>query len=569
MKRYLAGFIACVILLIPAACAKQDDDREPYPSSSLESEVPVTLPLPAIESPSQTLRAASRQETDLNPLYPKHYATQSLLRLVYQSLYDVSADGRLLPVLAEKATWSADGLTLTVSLRPDKLFHNGNAVQAGDVVASFKTYLRVNSPSSPLTEREEESDGLILQEVDRDDLYQRSDLFQPLAFSLTEAHRLQSLSNIAGLEVASQSRFVIQLHTPDPLLIRHLTFPVLPEAYADERTMHSAPGTGAWSLDSVGDQGFTLTSVEGGGSVTRIQVTAFARIQEAVRAFEEGEIDLLLMDASETTLYADRSRIKKQSLDDGGFVSLYFAGSPDKALAMRDALLYVLQKDPSLESIAAPLEQASHPILSGDFRLSGKRIPLVLAPVPDDSILGQGGEGDEAGKPQESSRKPFRLLVPEAYLPARLIDRIGTALLQLDRQLTVSQASADMWQEALKSGQYDAALLVDAGDGFPDPADYLDSLADRDLFDWSQAVDPEDRVLLLDARQLPLAGDKAEAGDLGDYPASLSRVFAQVPVVGLAASARMVWYSNDVEGILMGTWRSPYLGVEDLLIWGP
>lgn len=569
MKRYLAGFIACVILLLPAACAKQDDDRDPYPTSTLESEVQVTLPLPAIQSPSQILRAASRQEANLNPLYPKHYSTQSLLRLVYQSLYDFSADGRLLPVLAEKATWSADGLTLTVSLRSDKQFHDGNTVQAGDVVASFKTYLTVNRSASSSVEREEESDARMLQEVDRDDLYQRSDLFEPQSFSLTEAHRLQSLSNIAGVEAASQSQFVLYLYTPDPLLIRHLTFPVLPEAYANGRTMNPAPGTGAWSFESASAQGFSLVSVEGGGRVTRIQVTAFARIQEAVRAFEEGEIDLLLMDDSETTLYADRSRIKKQRLDADGFVSLYFAGPSDKALAMRDALLYVLQKDPSFESIAAPLEQASYPILSGDFRLSGNRIPLFLAPVPDDSLLGQEGEEDETGKPQESRRKPFRLLVPEDFLPARLIDRIGTALLQLDRQLTVSQASADMWQEALKSGQYEAALLVDAGDGFPDPADYLDSLADRDLFDWSQTVDPEDRILLLEARQLPLVGEKAEAGDLGDYPASLSRVFAKVPVVGLAASARMVWYSNDVEGILTGTWRSPYLGVEDLLIWGP
>ncbi|NLA82131.1 MAG: hypothetical protein GX849_04825 [Clostridiaceae bacterium] len=572
MKKLLATTLAVIIIFLPLGCRGEENGQEELPTAAPEHSLLPTLPPPAVQEPEDSLRVAGRQERDLNPLYPKHYANQSLLKLVYQPLYEVGLDGRLQAVLARDYRWSADGLTLTVSLEKDRSFHDGKALQAEDVIASFRTYLSVQLPAGPLPQEDPDDpqDDLILEEVERDDLYEKGPLFQPLDFSLMNLDRLAALENIAGLEALSDEILTITLFSPDPLLLRHLTFPVLPQAYARERSMNPAPGTGPWILARDGNDAFSLTALDGNHQVTRIQVTAFSRVQEAVAAFEAGDIDLLLMNSSETALYADRSRIRKQRLEDGGFISLYFAGRGENALAMRDALLYVFQNDPTFDLIGAPLSGASYPILSGDFRLKEGRLPVYLAPAPDQGSLKQNDlDQDDSGRPQDSVYLPFRLLVPEDFLPARLIDRIGSALLQLGRQLTIIRASSDNWQAALNSGRYDAALLVEALDGFPDPADYLDGLDQAGLLDWSQLLDPTDRVFLLDARQTMVNFGSGGGEAIEGYPDCLLRVFGQLPVLGLAVSGTMVWYSNHVEGSLVGTWYSPYLGVEDLLVWGP
>lgn len=572
MKKLLATTLAVIIILLPLGCGGGESGQEELPTAAPEQSLLPTLPPPAVQKPGDSLRVAGRQERDLNPLYPKHYASQSLMKLVYQPLYEVSLDGRLQPVLARDHRWSADGLTLTVTLAKDRRFHDGKALQAADVVASFRTYLSVQLPAGSLPQEDPDDlpDDLILEEVEREDLYGKGPLFQPLEFSLMNLDRLAALENIADMEALSEEILTIKLFSPDPLFPRHLTFPVLPQAHARERSMNPAPGTGPWILTRDGEAAFSLMAQDGNQQVKRIQVTAFSRIQDAVAAFEAGDIDLLLMDSSETALYADRSRIRKQRLEDGGFISLYFAGRGENALAMRDALLYVFQNDPAFDLIGAPLAGASYPIMSGDFRLREGRLPLYLAPAPDQGSLKQNDlDQDDSGRPQDSVYLPFRLLVPEDFLPARLVDRIGSALLQLGRQLTIIRASADNWQAALNSGQYDAVLLVEAPHGFPDPADYLDGLARAGLLDWSQLLDPADRVFLLDARQAMLGQGPGQGGAIEGYPDYLLRVFGQLPVLGLAVSGTMVWYSNHVEGSLIGTWYSPYLGVEDLLVWGP
>ncbi|HZK42387.1 MAG TPA: ABC transporter substrate-binding protein [Clostridia bacterium] len=572
MKKLLATALAVIIILLPLGCRGGDSGQEELPTETPEQSLMPTLPPSLVQKPRDSLRVAGRLERDLNPLYPKHYATQSLLKLVYQPLYDIGLDGRLEPVLARDYRWSDDGLTLTVSLARDRHFHDGKVLQAADVIASFRTYLSVQLPAGSLVQEDPDDspDDLIMEEVEREDLYEKRPLFQPLDFSLMNLDRLSALENIADIEALSDERLAIKLFSPDPLLPRLLTFPVLPQAHARERSMNPAPGTGSWTLIRDGEAAFSLKALEGKHQVMRIQVTTFGRIQEAVAAFEAGDIDLLLMDSSETALYADRSRIRKQRQEDGGFISLYFGGRGENALDMRDALLYVFQNDPAFDLIGAPLSGAFYPILSGDFRLKEGRLPVYLAPAPDQASLKQKDlDQDDSGRPQDSAYLPFRLLVPEDFLPARLIDRIGSALLQLGRQLTIIRASADNWQAALNSGQYDAALLVEALDGFPDPADYLDGLARAGLLDWSQLLDPADRAFLLDARQAMVRQGPGQGGAIEGYPDCLLRVFGQIPVLGLAVSGTMVWYSNHVEGSLIGTWYSPYLGVEDLLVWGP
>ncbi len=569
MRKILAVLIACLTLVGAAGCRRQEAAPEPTDGPLSPTAAEATLPPPAKTLPQDTVRVAMRTEVNANPLFPKHYSTEALYRLVYEPLFDSGVDGRLEGVLAESLQWSADGLKATVILKEGRLFHDGNPVGAEDAVASLTRYLALRRPVSRELEEADPEEGEETAEGEEEpETYDLASLFQAADFSLTEAGQLASLANITAVEAAGSRRLVISLQDPDPALAGLLTFPVIPAGRVDDRSWTAPPGSGPWSLLSADRGGLTLQAVADRASgIRRIEARSFPSIAGALAAFEAGEIDLLLMDSSETALFADRSRMRKQRFDEGGFISLFFGGPWEKALTRRDALLYILSSDPAYERIAAPWDQAAYPVLAGDYRLAGTRIPSLLPEGLPEAYLTAAADPDEdpAGRPGDTDRQPFRLLVPEGYLPERLIDNIGTAVLAMDRRLTVSRVGAEGWQSALRSGQYEAALLVDRTDRFPDPVDYLEGLAAAGLFNWEEAVDPGDRALLLEARHFMMAGGEGPAATA--YTGAVARVFEKLPVLGLAASASMVWYGDQVEGIMTGTWRSPYEGVEELLIW--
>jgi ABC-type transport system substrate-binding protein len=75
------------------------------------------------------LRVAIRYETDMNPLYPKHYATRSLLALVYDTLFRVDHEGKIVPDLAKSITYDVATMTYRIQIDDGKTFHSGKKLQ--------------------------------------------------------------------------------------------------------------------------------------------------------------------------------------------------------------------------------------------------------------------------------------------------------------------------------------------------------------------------------------------------------------------------------------------------------
>lgn len=551
MKRFAAIVLSMIIFILLAGCQPGEADFQPEQSTA-ETQAAVTLPPPAAQSPQETIRIAMRPESDLNPLFPKHYTTISLLRLVYEPLYRVSHDGRLEGVLAKSCRWSGDGLECRIELEEGHYFQNGQAVTAEDARASLTQFIA----SLALPRGSGEAEPL-------------DPTFQPAAFSGIERWRIQSCENVMTVAVNGEGELVISLREPDPLLPRLLLFPVVPAGAAQLRSLNPPSGSGEWLVESYSASGLVLARKDK-AKVSRIEALVYPTAVEAAYGFDQGEIDLLLMDYAETGLFADRSRIRKQRLEDGGFISLFFSNSKGKALENRDALLYIMAADPELASMAQPFSYAAYPALRGDFRFRGLAIPPVqVSKIPqgyraaDDETY-----DDEAGKPVTPQRPSFTLLAPQGLVPAGLIDRLSTALLKINRKLQVNYADAESWIQALSQGRYDAVLLVDSVFFFSDPADYLDGLQALGLYRWTVEGEVDDRPVLLEAR---LASLDAGGGESGISPASyieaIHRTFESLPLAGLAATGTMVWYSKDIEGTMSGTWCEPYRGVEELLIW--
>ena len=83
----------------------------------------------------RVLRVNDAPIGELDPHKGKDYADSMLMFNVYDFLVRASADGRMVPDLAESWTISDDGLTYTFKLR-DAVFHDGSPVEAEDVIYS-------------------------------------------------------------------------------------------------------------------------------------------------------------------------------------------------------------------------------------------------------------------------------------------------------------------------------------------------------------------------------------------------------------------------------------------------
>jgi len=110
----------------------------------------VTVPVPVTVTPVPTptpkrggTLVIARVE-EVSGLDPHKHSTPASLRaieLMYDTLLTFDQNLNVVPHLAETWQWSEDGRTLTMTLRPNVQFHNGDALTAEDVKYTFERIL--------------------------------------------------------------------------------------------------------------------------------------------------------------------------------------------------------------------------------------------------------------------------------------------------------------------------------------------------------------------------------------------------------------------------------------------
>jgi len=154
MKQVTQRLIGLALLGWLVACAPT-----PSPSPTIVKEtvtvivretVPVTVPVPVTVTPSPTptpkrggTLVIARVE-EVSGLDPHKHSTPASLRaieLMYDTLLTFDQNLQVIPHLAETWKWSEDGKALTMTLRPNIKFHNGDALSAEDVKYTFERIL--------------------------------------------------------------------------------------------------------------------------------------------------------------------------------------------------------------------------------------------------------------------------------------------------------------------------------------------------------------------------------------------------------------------------------------------
>ncbi len=145
----------------------------------------------ASAAPAQTLRVGLSGDPDLlDPDISRTLVGRHVFEALCDKLIDYDADLNFIPRLATAWEWSDDGLSLTLTLRDDVVFHDGTPFDATAVQANFNRSLT-------MPESGRRTDLGALESVDvLDDVTARLNLAQPFAPMLAQ------LSDRAGIMIS-------------------------------------------------------------------------------------------------------------------------------------------------------------------------------------------------------------------------------------------------------------------------------------------------------------------------------------------------------------------------------
>ena len=125
---------------------------------------------------------------NLDPTTSSNQADWTALNLLTEPLLSTDQQGNLKPALAQQWTVSGDGTLITLSLRQNATFYNGQSITVNDVVASMNWLVKNTKPSSLLYP--------IMKEIERTDVIDqktfRISLFRPDKFAVNSFTNLFS-----------------------------------------------------------------------------------------------------------------------------------------------------------------------------------------------------------------------------------------------------------------------------------------------------------------------------------------------------------------------------------------
>ncbi len=143
-RRRTQGGVAAAVLclaLLASACGGGDGDGAHSPAGSDAGSAGADAPDDRATDPEATLRVGfSVPPASLDPhVNTSQVGAHLTTHLVYDRLFEVGAGGEILPGLATSWEYSPDGLTLSIELRDDAVFHDdGSPVTAAAVKASIE-----------------------------------------------------------------------------------------------------------------------------------------------------------------------------------------------------------------------------------------------------------------------------------------------------------------------------------------------------------------------------------------------------------------------------------------------
>jgi len=119
----------------PSDSAGPADNAQSSPSATPD---PRAARLHSVDLPSSTLRLSMRHPLNMNPLLNRDVTVDRALKLIFEPLFMLDATNKPVPNLVSGYSLSADGASVTVTLKPGLTWEDGQPVTTADLAYSIE-----------------------------------------------------------------------------------------------------------------------------------------------------------------------------------------------------------------------------------------------------------------------------------------------------------------------------------------------------------------------------------------------------------------------------------------------
>lgn len=323
----------------------------------------------------------------LNPVQTKSSYVSDFLSFVYEGLVKLDSKGLPMPVLSDSWSVSADGLVWDFHIRNGVMWQDGRSFTAGDVEYTFDFILNSSVES----------------------VYKRQ------------------LQNIATYTATDTSNFKMVLRKPNSFTPEMMTFPIL--ARGDSNPSDPATfrpvGTGPFKFDSytrdkkvvlLANDNWWQLKTEGNNKddmmyLDEIDVNVYRNTEDALTAFQTGDVEALCINASDFSKYNGRTDliIKKFVSREFEFLAMNLYNPVIADPYLRKAIASAIDKDALIKDVyggdAMPADLPVSPeswLFEGIAKENSKTAPLA------GTLLKQGGWVEKSGLLNENESKYYK-----------------------------------------------------------------------------------------------------------------------------------------------------------------
>jgi peptide/nickel transport system substrate-binding protein len=425
------SLLLILVVLLLAACTSQAVPAAPADTTPAAAEEGV-----ASSAVEQLRVAIIGDESTLTPYtYVTGYPGWNILTLQYDTLYQLDAEGVPQPWLVTAAETSEDGLTITLELREDVTWHDGEPFTAADVKFTFDNF--VAFPQSRFT---------------------------------------RALRPVASTAVDGDYRVIITLTAPAPSfqLGTLADVPIMPEHIwgeienPAEHIFESVTniGTGPYKLvEYEADQYYRFEAnadyFAGAPNVAELVLVQFADDAGALAALRSGEVDMITRPIAPEQIELLRAQpglaVQQGPLYTTQMITYDVTRSPFNRLEVRQAMALAIDRQDLVDTVylgAATVGNLGwiHPASP----YYNANITSEYDPEQAQQILEDAGIVDSDGdgiRELDGTPISFDFLVNgDDALRMRLAELISQMLMEVGIQANVAAVEQATWEEAVWPG---------------------------------------------------------------------------------------------------------------------
>lgn len=306
------------ILMTLSGCSYNDGNESESEEIQEQKEEIVEEPKP---TKGGEMIISFRAPKTLNPILNEDYTVDQILKLVFDTLIDFDETQKAIPNLASRWDFSNDGSAVTLHLRQDVKWHDGNPFTAKDVIFSLDTIK--NAPkTSP---------------------YKRC------------------INNIVSYKAEDDFTVKIFYNQPFSGAIYALYFPIIPahsyEGLSGNAIIETLPvGTGAYKFGNYQlakelELQVNPNWFKGEPYIEKIKVVVTPDDGTDLYSFEQGQLDIIDTDAVDWGKYAQNegARVEEYVTSYYDFIGFNFNKPLFQDKQLRKSIAYAIDKESILE----------------------------------------------------------------------------------------------------------------------------------------------------------------------------------------------------------------------------